>query len=271
MSSDQITKSDLRRIFWRSLSAEASFNYERMTSLGFFSAMRPALQKLYANDPVALERAMQRHLEFFNTTSAMTPFINGVATAMEEVNSRRDDFDEKSINGMKVGLMGPLAGIGDAFFWGTLRVIAAGIGASLSLQGNVLGPILFLVIYNVPNVLVRYFGVMAGYRWQSAFLDRIGGSGLMEKVTLAISILGITVVGGLTATLVSVPVAGTIGGGENAQTVQETLDSIMPALLPLALTFGIWWLLRRRVHVLVLVVSIIALGILGTLVGIFAI
>ena len=162
MTSKNLTKKDLMGIFWRSMPMEASFNYERMMSLAFSYSMSGVIQKLYSdvNDQKA---AMQRHLEFFNCTSATSPFIAGVAASMEERKANDPSFDESSINAMKAGLMGPISGIGDSIFWGSLRIIASGIGISLAKQGSILGPILFLIVFNVPNVLVRYFGTLWGY------------------------------------------------------------------------------------------------------------
>ncbi len=74
---------------------------------------------------------------------------------MEEQNSQQDDFDEESINAVKLGLMGPLAGVFDSIFWGTLKVIAAGVGISLALNGNILGPVLFLLIFNIPHLVSK--------------------------------------------------------------------------------------------------------------------
>ena len=145
MTSNTITKKDLRGVFWRSMPMEASFNYERMMSLAFGYSMSGVIQKLYP-DIEDQKDAMRRHLEFFNCTSATSPFIAGVAVSMEEKKASDPSFDETSINAMKVGLMGPLSGIGDSIFWGSLRIIASGIGISLAQQGNILGPILFLLI-----------------------------------------------------------------------------------------------------------------------------
>ena len=146
-NSNKMTKKEINQMFWRSLSIEGSFNYERMMSLGYSYAMYPIIDRIYKNEEDKKE-AVKRHLEFFNCTAAMAPFIMGVTVAMEEENSESQNFDTSSINAMKAGLMGPLSGIGDAIFWGSLRIISAGIGISLALEGNVLGPILFILVYN---------------------------------------------------------------------------------------------------------------------------
>ena len=93
----------------------------------------------------------------------MVTLILGISTAMEEENALDENFDTSSINSVKAGLMGPLAGIGDSFMWGTLRIIATGIGTSLAMNGNILGPILFFLLFNIPHVILRYICMMGGY------------------------------------------------------------------------------------------------------------
>lgn len=92
---------------------------------------------------------------------------------MEEQNADDPNFDPESINDVKVALMGPLSGLGDSFFWGTLRVIATGVGTSLAIQGNILGPILFFLIFNVPALLTRYYGLFVGYNIGSSFIEKV--------------------------------------------------------------------------------------------------
>ena len=140
----KLTKKDLNRVAIRSLGMEWDWNYERQMNMAFCYSMLPIIKKLYPNKDDQVE-AMQRHLEFFNTTPHMSTLILGITAAMEEQNATDPEFETESINNVKVSLMGPLAGIGDSFIWGTLRIIATGVGVSLAAQGNILGPILFLL------------------------------------------------------------------------------------------------------------------------------
>lgn len=264
---NKITKSDLKKVFWRSFTLEASWNYERMDQMGVVFALAPVIRRLYKTKE-EISAALKRHLEFFNITPHISTLVFGIVTAMEEENVKNKDFDETSINAVKSGLMGPLSGIGDSFFWGTLRVIAAGIGASLAAKGNILGPLLFLLIFNVPHILARYYGMMGGYKLGTGFLKKVGQSGLMSKVTYGASILGLMVVGGMTASMVSFTTPLSIGSGKGATTIQSILDSIMPGLLPLALTLFIYYLLKKKVKVTYILLGIIIFGLLGTAIGI---
>ena len=263
MTSKNITKKDLMGIFWRSMPMEASFNYERMMSLAFSYSMSGVIQKLYpdVNDQ---KEAMQRHLEFFNCTSATSPFIAGVAASMEERKANDPSFDESSINAMKAGLMGPISG--DSIFWGSLRIIASGIGISLAKQGSILGPMLFLLVFNVPNVLVRYFGTLWGYKAGVTFIEKMS-SGLMENITYAINILGNTVIGGMVASMVIINIPVKLTSGKDAQTIQGLLDSMMPALLPLLITFLFCKLLKKDVKVIYILLAILVVSVLGAIFG----
>ncbi|MBO0453507.1 PTS system mannose/fructose/sorbose family transporter subunit IID [Candidatus Enterococcus murrayae] len=265
MTSKTITKKDLMGIFWRSMPMEASFNYERMMSLAFSYSMSGVIQKLYP-DVEDQKKAMQRHLEFFNCTSATSPFIAGVAASMEERKANDPAFDESSINAMKAGLMGPISGIGDSIFWGSLRIIASGIGISLAKQGSILGPILFILVFNVPNVLVRYFGTFWGYKAGVSFIEKMS-SGLMENITYAINILGNTVIGGMVASMVIINIPVKLTSGKDAQTIQSLLDSMMPALLPVLLTFLFCRLLKKDVKVIYILLAILGFSILGAIFG----
>ena len=159
MSKQKMSAEDKKMVnglFWNSFLLEASYNYERQQALGFSVGMWPAIKRFYKTKEGQAE-ALKRHMAIFNTTPHMVSVISGVTAAMEKEASENKDFDKDIINNVKVGLMGPLAGIGDSFFWGTLRIIAAGIGLSLAQQGSVLGAILFLIIFNVPHLLIRYY------------------------------------------------------------------------------------------------------------------
>ena len=147
-----------KKTFWRTFPLQACFCFERMQNVGFAYMMVPALKKLYT-DKKDISDALKRHLAIFNTTPAVVSFIAGASIAMEEkfkkAKDNGEEVDDESINAVKTALMGPLAGIGDSFIWGTLRIIATGVGLSLANQGNILGPILFLLIFNLPAKPLR--------------------------------------------------------------------------------------------------------------------
>ncbi|WP_217697301.1 PTS system mannose/fructose/sorbose family transporter subunit IID [Oceanobacillus sojae] len=263
-----ITKKDLNKVFWRSFQMEFSWHYERQMNMAYVYAMIPILRKLYQTKE-EMASALKRHLEFFNTTPHIVTLILGINAAMEEENRLDKKFDEKAIDSIKTSLMGPLAGIGDSFFWGTLRLIATGVGTSLALQGNILGPILFILIFNIPHVALRYLFTGWGYKLGTGFLKKIQSNGMMDSLTLGASIIGLVVVGAMTASMIDITIPLSIGSGEEAVTIQSILDDIMPQLLPLA-AFGIvFYLLKKEVKPLSIIGGMAVVGILGAWIGIF--
>lgn len=263
-----ITARDLRRVFWRSFQMEFSWNYERQMNLAFVYALIPVLKKLYPQK-AALAAALKRHLVFFNTTPHIVTLLLGITTAMEEKNSQQNEMDGTAIDNVKASLMGPLAGLGDSFFWGTLRLIATGIGTSLALQGNILGPILFLLVFNVPHILVRWLFTRWGYVLGTGVLHRVQKSGMMESLTYGASIIGLMVVGAMAASMINITIPITFGTGEAKTEVQAIINNIMPCLLPL-ISFGIvYWLLGRKVKPLTIIGGMALVGILGSWIGLF--
>lgn len=267
-SQDKLTKKDLRKLFWRSLTMEFSWHYERQMHMGFSYMIAPALKKIYRNKPEKLADALERSLEFFNCTAHISPFIGGVTLAMEEMNAEQDDFDTSSISAVKTALMGPLSGLGDSILLGTLRVLAVGIGTSLAVKGSLLGPILFLLIFNVPAFTIRYFASVKGYELGATYLEKIQKSGLMEKFMLAAAILGVMVIGGMTNELVTVSTGLQLGSGDSATKIQEVLDGILPGLLPLSATGIYYYFLKKKTNVVLLIVATAIFGILCAQFGI---
>ncbi len=249
---------------------EYSWNYERQQHMGYCYSMLPIIRRVYDNKEDQIQAA-KRHMEFFNTTPYISTLILGISSAMEEANANDDRFDASSINSIKAALMSPLAGIGDSLFWGTLRVIATGLGVSLSMQGNILGPLLFLLVFNIPAYIVRWLCLKWGYGFGTSFLSKIEESGLMPKLTMGAAILGLMVIGAMVPNLVSVSVAGSLGTGDSAQSIQSIIDGIMPSLLPLLVTFGVFQLVQHKVKIAWILVILMAVGIIGSFFGIFAV
>ena len=267
----KLTKQDLNRVAIRSLGMEWDWNYERQMNMAFCYSMLPVIKKLYPNkdDQVA---AMQRHLEFFNTTPHMSTLILGITAAMEEQNASDPGLENESMNNGNVSLMGPLAGIGDSFIWGTLRIIATGVGVSLAAQGNILGPLLFLLLFNIPAQGLRFYLMHAGYKLGSGFLAKVQESGLMDILTYGASVLGLMVIGGMTAENVAITVPFVIGSGETATTLGDICNTIMPGLLPLAFTLLMYWLVsKKNVKTTTLLVALVVVGLVGSFFGILGV
>lgn len=261
----------LTRMYLRSLSLEASFNYERQQALGFAFTMIPALRELYSSDREQAQ-ALRKHLEFFNTTPYVASSIIGVTTAVEEHATNDPTLDPSTANSVKAALMGPFAGIGDSLYWGTIRLLVTGIGVSLAMAGNILGPILFLVAYNVPVQLLSYLYLRWGYGFGTNLLARISQSDAMEQLKYGAGIVGLMVVGGLTASMVNVHVPLEFEVGEGTSSIQtEVLDGIMPGILSLGAFWFVYWLLGRGWKTTWVLLLIFAIGLAGAFTGILGI
>ena len=273
MSEKKLTKSDLKSVFIRSNFHQGSWNFERMQALGYCFAMIPVIKRLYTGEE--RKEALKRHLEFFNTQPFVTAPILGVTAAMEEQKANGAEIDAGAINGVKVGLMGPLAGVGDPVFWGTLRPVVAALGASIALSGSVLGPILFFVLFNAVRLGIRWWGVSYGYSKGTTIVGDMAG-GKLQKLTEGASILGLFVMGALVNrwTSINVPlVVSTItaqDGTTTVTTVQNILDQLLPGLLPLLFTFICMKLLKNKVNAVWIIFGIFILGTIGYSLGIFA-
>lgn len=256
----------LHKIFWRSFIGQASRvgGQARQHAIGFFYAILPALKRYYKNDEEKLRRSFVRHVQFYNVTTMLSTLVLGIVASMEKENSEKEDFDENSIVALKVALMGPLSGIGDSIFIGVVRVIAAGVGISLSLNGSILGPILFLLIYNIPSIVLRYYLIFVGYIKGSSFITQMYESGAMKVVTKSACILGLIMVGAMTATTVSFSTViqlPTVKGAEPIM-LQSILDSIFKGMVPLGLTLGCKWMLDKKVNINLIMLLIVGLAIL---------
>ncbi len=265
----KLNRSDIRNIFLRSLVLEANFNFETWQNTGFAFAVIPALKKLY-NTKESMAAALKRHLTFFNTSPYGSTLILGITAAMEEQNSLDADFDEESINSVKLGLMGPLAGVFDSLFWGTFKVIAAGVGTSLAIKGNLMGPVLFILIFNVPHLLLRYNLTFIGYNAGTKFLQNLAKNNVMDRLTKGASILGLMVVGAMPATLIAINTPITFGSAKSAITLQSVLDQIVPSIIPLGLTFLVYFFVRKQVKTTYLLLGLLVLGFVGSMIHIFA-
>lgn len=248
-----LTKKDITRLAFYSSFLQAGFNYERMQASGFTMAQLPFLQKIYKDDKQALSEAMKDNLEFINTHPNFAGFLMGLLLSMEEKH-----MDRNVIKGLKVALFGPLAGIGDALFWFTILPIVVGISSSFALEGSLLGPILFFVVY-LSIFLLRVPLTHLGYNLGTRAIELIRNTA--QAVSRVATILGITVIGGLIASYVHIQLALQIPINE-AKTVSlqtDFFDKIFPNILPLCYVLLMYYLLKNR-HVSPVVLILLTLG-----------
>lgn len=298
----KLTKADRKKVMLRSQFLQGSWNYERMQNGGWAYAMIPALKKLYPNKEDA-SNALKRHLEFFNTHPYIAAPILGVTLALEEEKANGANIDEAAIQGVKVGMMGPLAGIGDPVFWFTVRPILGAIAASLALSGSIIAPLFFFISWNIIRVAFLWYTQEFGYIKGAEITKDLSG-GILKDITKGASILGMFVMGILVqrwtsinfpAVVSRVPLAEgayipfneeTISGTalqdilikvsnglsltpEKVTTLQNNLDQLIPGFAALLLTFFCMWLIKKKVNPIAIIFGLFALGIVGHVLHVF--
>lgn len=257
-----LDKKTLNKMVWRSLNLQASFNYERMQAAGWLYCILPGLEKIHT-DKDDLSTSMQHNLEFFNTHPFLVTFVMGIVLSLEQQKA-----DINMIRSVRVAAMGPLGGIGDALFWFTLVPITAGITANMAINGSIAGPILFLLIFNIVQMALRFFLMNWSYELGSKAIEILTANA--KEFTRAASMLGVFVVGALTSNYGGTTVALTIENGDSPIVIQSILDGILPKLIPLGITLGLYFLIKKKGWTPVACIGLLlVVGILGALVGIF--
>ena len=299
----KLTKADRRKVMLRSQFLQGSWNYERMQNGGWAFALIPALKKLYPNKEDA-SAALKRHLEFFNTHPYIAAPILGVTLALEEEKANGADINDAAIQGVKVGMMGPLAGIGDPVFWFTVRPILGAVAASLAVaSGSIVGPLLFFILWNVIRIAFLWYTQEFGYQKGTEITQDLSG-GMLQKITKGASILGMFVMGILVQRWITIKfpmivasaklskgafiefpkgmvdgtqlqkiltdlAAGLSISPEKVTTLQDNLDQLVPGLAALLRTFLCMWLLKKKVSPILIIFALFIVGIAGHFIGIF--
>lgn len=266
-----ITEKDVKKAWlYYYVIAEMGISYERLQSLGFCTALIPILEKLYP-EKEELKAALTRHLVFYNTEAVYGGLINGVTIAMEEQRAKGEDISDEAITGTKTGLMGPLAGVGDAIDWATLKPIIFGLAASLSATGNPIGCFVLLLL-PVIQVIAGSNLAAYGYRMGRDSIKTVLQSGTINQLILSASTLGLFMMGALSSSYVKLttPVTFVISEATDPFVLQNVLDGIIPGLLPLSVVFGIyWWIKNKNQNFAIISVIILAISLAGAFFGIF--
>lgn len=257
-NSTKLTKHDITMLGIRSALLQASFSYERMQAGGWTWAQIPVWKKIFGDDKKELSQTMTDNLEFINTSPPLVSILMGLLTSLEEKHVNRE-----TIRGLKNGLFGPMAGIGDAIYWFTLMPIVGGIAASFATKGNILGPIIFFLVY-LGIFICRIPFAHLGYGLGTKAIDVIQDNS--EIIARVATIMGLTVIGALISSYVSLSLKVKIG---TVSLQKDFLDKIFPNILPLAFTFFLYWLLKKKqVSPIILIVIVFVLCIVCSFFGI---
>ena len=267
-----LTKKEVVKAFWRwTFFSHANYNYERLEATGLVFAMKPVIKKLYGDRPDEYKACIQRHMQFFNTEPHIGGVIPGIVLAMEEERANGAPITDEAINGVKTGLMGPFAGIGDTLWQGTLTPILLAFGISLGSQGNLLGPVIYTLLMFGIMFPVAYIFWMKGYSLGKEGIEKILGGNQLQMLITGASAMGAIVLGALSAQFVTVKCSAIIKLGALKMNVQETVfDQLFQGILPLAVTLFTLYLLKNKkmkatTVMLILVVIGVVLGAVGFL------
>ena len=258
-----LDKKTLNKMVFRSLNLQGSFNYERMQANGWLYSILPGLLAIHGEGTDDLKLSMSHNLEFFNTHPFLVTFVMGIILSLEQQKA-----DINTIRAVRVAAMGPLGGIGDAIFWFTLVPIAAGICSNMAIEGNIMGPILFLLIFNIVQFAVRFFLMYWSYNLGTKAIELLTANA--KEFTRAASLLGVFIVGALTSNYGGTTVALTLENGESPIVIQSILDGVLPKMIPLALTLGLYFLMKKKGWTpVVCIAALLVLGLVGAFFGVF--
>lgn len=264
----KLSKKTLVKTWLWTTSTEACYNYERLQALGAANLMLTPIRELYDTNEERVKE-LKKYMVFYNSeVFTVGPIINGIACSMEEAHANGENITEKDINAVRTGLMGPVAGIGDTVMQGILFPILFGIGCSMALDGSYLGPILSFAIFEILIFGCGYFMFMTGYKQGKTSLLKILKNGTIDRIINSFSIVGLMVVGSMAATRVTVNTPLAIKIGEGTTTIQSVLDSLAPGLIPLGITLLVWWMLKKKINTVWIIIAIFLVGIAGYYSGI---
>ena len=246
------------------------FSQEHMQTFGYMLAMLPILQDLYDTNEEQTEK-MQTYTAFFNTEPQVGSVVVGITAGMEEARANGEPVDGETINGIRAGLMGPLAGIGDSLVVGTVIPILLGIALSLSGGGSPLGAIFYILVWNIGMFLIMRMLYFKGYEMGGKAVEFLVGE-KANAIREAIVMIGTMVIGGVTASWVSITTAFKMIGrnGEVIVDLQSTLDTVYPHILSALFVLLCWWLMsKKKMSPIVVMLLLVVIAFVGVLIGFF--
>ena len=266
-----LTKKDVNNLAWRwNVYCEMSNSFARLQSLAFCAAFIPVLKKLYGHDQEEFSAALTRHLMFFNTEGIWGSVVHGIALAMEEQRAMGAPVPVEAITGIKAGLMGPFAGIGDTIDWSTIKPLMAMLVLPLAESGSFLATVIYMALVIGILTTEEFFFVNIGYRMGTEAAMTILGGGMVNKFISCASVLGMFMMGGLSASMVNVYTTAQIPTGEGTvMAIQgDILDAVAPGLLTLATVLLVYKYLRSGHSMMKATFWILGIGLVLGAVGI---
>ncbi len=262
-SKQLLTKQDVNKAWtkwW--LYAEVSSNDVVFQGIPHMLSIMDPLRKLYPDDE-DYKDALSRNSQFYNTEGTIGAVVNGMTLSMEEERAMGENVPDEVIYSIRTALMGPMAGIGDSLIWGTSKAIALSIATTFALAGNVLAVPAALLFPLVTYFIGRWmYGL--GYDLGRGAVMNMLKSGIMDKIITASGILGLMVMGALSAENVGLElmVEFTLANTADPISIQGMLDSVAPGLLPLGIIGLVYLYLKKnnnKYGTLILLIIVLAL------------
>ena len=288
----KVSKKSLNSSFWRWFYGNLTcFSHEHMQTFGYMWSMLPIIQELYETKDEQAEK-LQTYYPFFNTEPQIGSIVVGITAGLEEARANgAEEIDDEMINGIRAGLMGPLAGIGDSLIVGTYIPVLLGIALGLAEGGSIIGPLFYIVVWNVTSIFFQKWIYNKGYELGGSAVEVIVGeqaTALRESVI----VMGQVIVGAMAGTWVSITTSVQLttsiqnktemviegskviekvtGTQEVPVLLQEKLDGAFPGVLTLLFVLGCWWLMAKKaVRPIKIMLLMVVVAIVGVLVGFF--
>ncbi|MGT2755043.1 PTS system mannose/fructose/sorbose family transporter subunit IID [Streptococcus ovis] len=246
------------------------FTQEHMQTFGYLASMLPIIEELY-DKKEDQARSMQTYTAFFNTEPQLGALVVGITAGLEEARANgSEEVTDETINGLRAGLMGPVAGIGDSLVVGTLIPVILGIAIGLSTGGSPIGAIFYTVVWNLLAYFGMKFAYFKGYELEDKAVEfLVGAQG--QAIRKAVGIVGGMVVGAVAATWVSVKTSFTLGSAKNPYLVlQDKLDSVYPGLLTACFILLCWWLMaKKNLSPIKVMLLLVVIALVGVVLGFF--
>lgn len=265
-----LTKSDVNRA-WRNwwLYCEVQSNNVSFQGLSHMLSMMDSLRKLYPNDD-DFRAALQRNSQFYNTEGTIGAVVNGMTLSMEEERATGENVPDEVMYSIRTALMGPMAGIGDSLVWGTLKTISLSIATTFALSGNLVAVPIALLFPLVTYFIGQWLYGLGYSLGRNAVMDMLK-SGIMDKIIISCGMLGLMVMGSLSAENVSLSILTefTLENAADPISIQSMIDSVAPGLLPLAVIGLVYLYLKKHNNKYgMLIIGIIVISVIAAFFGI---
>lgn len=272
MTEKKLTKKTLLKSFHHWYYGNLTcFTQEHMQTFGYLASMLPIIEELYDNKEDQ-KRSVNTYTAFFNTEPQIGAIVVGITAGLEEARANgSEDVDDETINGLRAGLMGPLAGIGDSLIVGTLIPVLLGIALGLSTGGSPVGAIFYIIVWNLLAYFGMRFAYFKGYELGGKAVEfLVGPQG--QAIRRAVGVVGGMVVGAVAATWVSVKTSFVLkdSAGKVFLNLQNQLDSVYPGMLTAGVIVFCWWLMaKKKISPIKVMLLLVVIALIGVLAGFF--